>query len=98
LVVVELVAKRLSVSVVEAVILSVKRFVKYPLIPLIIFEKKFEVVALVKLALVIVAFVVFKLVMVEEEKVGVGEKAKVTTPSVVVETVRLELVEEAKKV
>ena len=48
--------------------------------------------------LVVLVLEAFKVLVFTVEKVGVSLREYVTVPSVVVDTVRLELVEEAKKV
>ena len=85
-VIVALLATKLVVFVVEAVIFVANRFVKYPVIAVKIFEKKF----------VEEAFVVLRFVIVEDEKVGAEDNVYSTCPLVVVETIRLLLVDDAK--
>lgn len=62
------------VLVVEAVMFLVKRSVKYPVTPLIMFEKKLVVVALVILALVELRVVIVALVILAVPKIGLSVK------------------------
>jgi hypothetical protein len=57
-----------------------------------------EEVLLIVVKLLMFPLLLFRLVIVEEEKIGVSVNVYVTSPLVVVAIVRFELVEEARKV
>jgi hypothetical protein len=61
-------------------------------------DRVFEVFKLVTVKLVAVALVIVALVVINPDRVNLSFSSYVTSPLVVVDTTRLELVEEAKKV